>query len=104
MLPDETRPAQIEIRRILLLDDDVLLADTLQHSLEERNFIVTSVTNGVEGVREIVETDFDVIICDLLMPKMAGDIFFKAVEHTKPHLCSRFIFITGHAGEIGVDR
>jgi response regulator RpfG family c-di-GMP phosphodiesterase len=32
-----------------------------------------------------------------MMPNMPGDMFFLAVQRTKPHLCRRFIFITGHA-------
>ncbi|MDP9291592.1 MAG: response regulator [Verrucomicrobiota bacterium] len=100
----QTPPLKHEIARVLLLDDDALLADSLRHLLDERNYLVTCVSNGVEGIREIMEADFDVIVCDLLMPKMSGDVFFNAVEHAKPHLASRFIFITGHAGDIGVDR
>ena len=31
------------------------------------------------------------------MPTMAGDMFYLAVQKTKPQLCSRFLFVTGHA-------
>ena len=58
---------------------------------------MTAVANGVEGVREIMAMDFDVIICDMMMPKLPGDMFYLAVERTKPELCDRFIFITGYA-------
>src|SRR5438067_3722352 len=88
---------ELEIKSILLLDDDIDLADTLKHLLESHNFVVTTVKNGVEGLHEIMRLDFDLIMCDMMMPAMAGDMFYKAVERTKPHLCERFIFITGHA-------
>lgn len=88
---------ELEIKSILLLDDDIELADTLKHLLESHNFVVTTVKNGVEGLHEIMRLDFDVIMCDILMPAMAGDMFYIAVQRTKPHLCERFIFITGHA-------
>jgi len=84
------------IKSILLLDDDIDLADTLKHLLESHNFVVTTVGNGVEGVHEIMRFDFDIIMCDMMMPKMPGDMFYFAVERTKPHLCPRFIFITGY--------
>lgn len=93
-----------EIRSVLLLDNDVDLADTLKQLLETRNYVVTTVSNGVEGLREVMELDFDIIICDLMMPQMPGDMFYLAVQRTKPHLCSRFIFITGHSGNPRVDR
>jgi DNA-binding response OmpR family regulator len=86
----------LDIKSILLLDDDVDLADTLKKLLETHNFVVTTVGNGVEGVREIMRFDFDLIMCDMMMPHMPGDMFYFAVERTKPHLCPRFIFITGY--------
>src|SRR5271156_4304168 len=88
--------ADLEIKSILLLDDDIELADTLKQLLETHNYIVTTVKNGVEGLREVMALDFDIIMCDMLMPAMPGDMFYLAVERTKPHLCRRFIFLTGH--------
>ena len=84
------------IKSILVLDDDIDLADTLKQLLESHNFVVTTVANGVEGVREIIRFDFDLIMCDMMMPHMPGDMFYSAVQNTKPELCSRFIFITGY--------
>ena len=94
--------ASLDIKSILLLDDDVDLADTLKALLETRNFVVTTVGNGVEGLREIMAFDFDVIMCDLMMPKMPGDMFYTAVQRAKPQLCERFIFITGHGDKPSV--
>ncbi len=84
------------IKSILLLDDDIELADTLKHLLETHNFVVTTVGHGVDGLNEIMRFDFDLIMCDMMMPRMPGDMFYQAVERTKPHLCPRFIFITGY--------
>jgi DNA-binding response OmpR family regulator len=86
----------LNIKSILLLDDDYDLANTLKLLLETHNFVVTTVGNGVDGVREIMRFDFDLIMCDMMMPKMPGDMFYFAVQRTKPHLCPRFIFITGY--------
>ncbi len=87
----------LEIKSILLLDDDTELADVLKDSLEMHNFVVTTVRNGAEGLHEVMAMDFDVIICDMLMPNMPGDMFYLAVQKTKPELCKRFIFITGYS-------
>lgn len=88
--------SELDIKRILLLDDDIDLANTLKLLLESHNFVVTTAKNGLEGLREVMALDFDIIMCDMMMPKMPGDMFYLAVERTKPHLCERFIFITGH--------
>ena len=88
---------ELEIKSILLLDDDQELADTLKALLEQHNFVVTTASNGADGLREVMAMDFDVILCDLMMPHMPGDMFYLAVQKTKPHLSKRFIFITGHS-------
>ena len=67
--------------------------------LESRNFIVTTAANGVEGLREVMDLDYEVILCDMVMPEMPGDAFYREVERVKPHLCERFIFITGHRAD-----
>jgi DNA-binding response OmpR family regulator len=90
---DELLPAA---RTILLLEDDLEFADTLKEYLESHNYSVTIAPDGVQGMRRIMEKDFDVIICDLLMPNLPGDMFYVGVERVKPHLARRFIFITGH--------
>ena len=87
----------LEIKSVLLLDDDIELANTLKALLEMHNYIVTTAKNGVEGLREVMAIDFDIIMCDMLMPAMPGDMFYLAVERIKPYLCRRFIFLTGHA-------
>jgi DNA-binding response OmpR family regulator len=100
----ETAPTlELDIKNILLVDDDVELANTLKLLLESRNFIVTTVQDGVHALREVMSFDFDVIICDLLMPNMPGDMFYLAVQKTKPDLCRRFLFVTGHGDDPKVE-
>jgi CheY-like chemotaxis protein len=94
---DSASTAELEIKNVLLVDDDFELADTLKALLESHNFVVTTVTNGAEALREVMQFDFDVIICDLLMPEMPGDMFYLAVQKTKPRMTGRFLFITGYA-------
>ena len=36
-------------------------------------------------------------------PNLSGDMFYMAVERTKPNLCKRFIFMTGHKGDPKID-
>lgn len=97
--PGDDATQDLEITNILLLDDDVDLADTLKLLLEARNFVVTTARNGVEGLRETMAMDFDVIICDMMMPTMPGDMFYLAVQKVKPYLCSRFLFVTGNGDD-----
>ena len=93
----------LDIKNILLVDDDVDLAMALKGLLEARNYLVTTVSNGAEALREVMEMDFDVIVCDMMMPEMPGDMFYLAVQKTKPAMARRFLFITGHQDNPKVD-
>jgi len=91
--------APINTRSILLLEDDDQFASILQEFLELYSCKVTRVKDGVEGLRRIVTADFDLILCDMVMPTFPGDKFYIAVERVKPMLCKRFIFMTGHKAD-----
>ena len=86
-------------RKIMLLDDDPDVCEVLSMILEWKKFQVTVVHRGVEGVQAVMDSDFDAILCDMMMPAMPGDMFYLAVQKLKPHLCRRFIFITAHQGD-----
>lgn len=99
LTPVSTKPA----RRILVLEDDPSFREIVQCYFEEQGFAVVSVQNGVEGVHEILAGDFDAILCDMQMPTLPGDMFYRAVERMRPHLCERFIFMTGYRGNAKVN-
>src|SRR5436190_24107310 len=83
-------------KKVLLLEDDPAFKEILTDFLGETGFKVVAVQNGVEGVHQVLASDFEVILCDMMMPTLPGDMFFRAVERMRPHLCDRFIFMTGH--------
>jgi CheY-like chemotaxis protein len=82
-------------RKVLVLDDDDPFRSFLTRMLDQQGFEVVAVANGVDGVHQILAHDFDTILCDILMPTLPGDMFYRAVERMRPHLCRRFVFITG---------
>jgi DNA-binding response OmpR family regulator len=86
------RPGQ----RVLLLEDQVDFRALLHDHLVSRSFQVTSVPSGVEGLRETLKDPFDLIICDMMMPKVGGENFYWAVTRVRPAAAQRFIFITGY--------
>jgi len=80
---------------VLIVDDDLELASIYQHLLETFNYEVSIAANGAVALKHLLNRDVDAIICDLRMPELEGDLFYNALERVKPHLCSRFIFLTG---------
>lgn len=91
-------------RRILILEDEVDFAEFLRTFLVDKGYQVMTVENGAEGIKQLLVDNFDIIICDMLMPNLPGDLFYFAVQRTKPELCKRFIFMTGHRGEPKTDQ
>jgi DNA-binding response OmpR family regulator len=91
-------------QRILVLEDDVTLAGMLKDALKAQHLLVTVVSNGAEGLKHILTEDFNIILCDMVMPNFPGDMFYRAVERARPHLCKRFIFMTGHHGDRKIEQ
>ena len=89
-------PGHAPGRKILLVEDDRDLSAILSEYLGSQFYEVTVVDNGAEGLRAVLASDFGVILCDMVMPTMAGDVFYEAVRRCKPALCDRFLFLTAH--------
>ena len=53
----------------------------------------------MQGIKRILACDYTVILCDMMMPNLPGDLFYTAVERVKPDLCRRFLFMSGHEGD-----
>src|SRR5512140_1765969 len=66
-LPEVEVPAAPSI---LLLEDNDGMAELLKIFLEAQAFRVTRVTGGGEGLRQVMQEEFDAILCDMVMPNM----------------------------------
>lgn len=85
--------------KVLLLDDRDDFREVLNDYLVSRSYQVTSVWSGAEGLREIMKGAFDLVICDMMMPKMGGEMFYWAVTRARPAASQHFIFFTGHKND-----
>jgi CheY-like chemotaxis protein len=80
---------------VLIVEDNVPLATCLEMLLEANSYEVARTVDGPGGLQSIRLADYDVILCDLVMPGMTGDQLYEAVREVKPKLCDRFIFMSG---------
>lgn len=87
---------ELRMKHVLLVDDDAEMAAALKALLEANDFMVSWASNGVDALKVVMDLEVDAVLCDLMMPKMPGDMFYLAVERVKPQVCQRFIFITGY--------
>ncbi len=89
----------LELKAILLVDDDQQLASALQWILADENYLVDLAFDGEEALLKVRAHEYDAVICDLKMPRLRGDEFYLAVKELRPTLADHFIFITGYAGD-----
>ncbi len=78
----------ISKKHILLIDDDNELAELLTEYLASENIKVTSCLDGVSGLAKAYDDTFDLILLDVMMPKLNGFEVLKALggNHKTPIL------------------
>lgn len=94
-VPAAAPEAPLPQRRVLLIDDDALIRRAFTRTLEA-SFHVVAVAGGGEALEVLQrDTDFDAILCDVMMPSMTGEQFYERLRETQPQLLPRVIFMTG---------
>jgi CheY-like chemotaxis protein len=86
-----------ENRHVLLVDDDIGLALVYEELLQAHGYEVTTAADGRQALRALETSRVDAIICDLSMPELSGDLFYRQVGIAYPELLERFIFLTANA-------
>ena len=92
-------PNILSLKAVLVVDDDQQLASALQWILADENFLVDLAFDGEEALLKVKAHEYDVIICDLMMPKLRGDQFYLKTKELRPNMSDNFIFITGFAAD-----
>ncbi len=88
--------------KILVVDDERAIRRSLQEILEMEGFAVEEAADGAEAVQKIKDGAFDLILCDIKMPKMDGLEVLAAAKELHPDV--PFIVISGHGNiETAVD-
>ncbi|MGZ8830937.1 MAG: response regulator transcription factor, partial [Thermoanaerobaculia bacterium] len=59
-------------RKILVVDDDASIRTMVRTVLERAGYEVTTARNGCEAIVLIAESDYDVVLLDVMMPKLDG--------------------------------
>jgi two-component system OmpR family response regulator len=72
--------------RILIAEDDAILADGLTRSLRQAGYAVDAVDNGAEADTALVATEFDLLILDLGLPRMSGLDVLKRLRARNSHV------------------
>lgn len=88
--------------KILVIEDEAAIRRVLVKILSEENdkYELFEAEDGLAGIEKIQKEDFDLVLCDIKMPKMDGVEVLEAIKKIKPEI--PIVMISGHGDfEIG---
>ena len=82
--------------KILIIEDEAAIRRVLTKILSEENdsYLVEDAEDGLVGLEKIKNNDYDLVLCDIKMPKMDGVEVLEAVKKMKPEI--PMVMISGH--------
>ncbi len=82
--------------KILIIEDEAAIRRVLTKILSEENdtYQVEDVEDGIQGLEKIKNEDYDLVLCDIKMPKMDGVEVLEAIKKLKPEI--PVVMISGH--------
>ena len=83
--------------KVLLVDDEEEFVTALTERFLLRGIDAHCVTSGVEAIRKVQRTHYDVVVVDLKMPQLCGIEVMQSIRKKDPSV--KFIFMTGHSNE-----
>jgi signal transduction histidine kinase len=98
-LPEPQAPATLPAvpagTRALVIEDEDALGEAVAAALADEGFTVDRAGDGEVALERVRDARYDVILCDLKMPKVDGITFFRELSAERPALARRVVFMTG---------
>ena len=91
-MADETRR-----NRILLVDDDREIIESMRYALESKDYEVLIARDGNQGLAMAEREDPDLVILDMMMPKRSGFLVLERLRRSRP-VPTRVIMVTANEG------
>jgi signal transduction histidine kinase/CheY-like chemotaxis protein len=95
---DSAIPAPLESNkgtRVLVVEDEPTVARLIADVLEDEGMRVDVLLDGREALDRAARQTYDLVICDMKMPGLDGQHFYKSLERAGNQLRERFLFVTG---------
>ncbi len=86
---------------ILVVDDEAALAAAVSAALQDAGYTVEHASDGEQALQRVHGRTFDLIVCDLKMPRMDGPTFYRRLVAYAPAMAERVVFVTGDV--VGTD-
>jgi signal transduction histidine kinase/ActR/RegA family two-component response regulator len=93
--PLQRLPGGRATARILVVEDEPTVARLIGDVLEDEGFRVDATRDGDEALTKAALVEYDLVICDMRMPGLDGQQFYKNLIGSGNPLWKRFLFVTG---------
>jgi PAS domain S-box-containing protein len=91
----DTHRAAAPAARILVVDDEPLICEMVCDALATHD--VVAVANGRDALERIIHEDWDLILCDMILPELSGLDVYKQLQVDRPDALDKLVFMTGGA-------
>jgi signal transduction histidine kinase/CheY-like chemotaxis protein len=97
-------PASAAGAAVLVVEDEVALGTAVAEALVDAGFIVDRAGDGLEALDRVRARAYDLIVCDLKMPRLDGPSFFRQLEKENAPMTRRILFVTGDVAGTDAER
>ena len=91
-------------RRVLVVEDEDTIRSLMQTFLSRHGFAVETACDGQEGIEQLSDATYDVLILDLMMPRVSGLGVLQYLDRTHPDMINRTVVATAYTGALPADQ
>ena len=89
---------------MLVVEDEAALGAAVAEALADAGFAVHLANDGLEALERVKEQPYDLIVCDLKMPRLDGSAFYRRLEADHAPMARRVLFVTGDVAGTEAER
>lgn len=89
--------SDLDIKQVLVVDDEVSVRDFVERALNYAGFAVTSAENGQVALEKLQENTFDLMLTDIVMPELDG--IALALKAAKEYPDMKILMMSGYANQ-----
>ena len=89
---------------IMVVEDEEALATAVADALRDAGYVVQWAHDGEDAFAKVQARRYDLVICDLRMPKLDGRAFYRSLIEAVPDMRSRVVFVTGDVAGTHAER
>ena len=75
--------SELKNKKVLLVDDEVEILETIQMHLELEGMIVSKAVNGLDAFKKLLRNKYDVVVSDIRMPECSGVELLNKIKESK---------------------